>query len=118
MPRLIRGKFTPLLDKIGCVVIGYFQMDQHHLMLKVSLKSFTRGHIWSQKIVSGTKHFYWVPLYGIRSFHASFHHFPSCFCICEMPTKASNGTIMRCAMKLIVNNGSIIIFHAIIETSC
>ena len=23
-----------LLDKVGCVVIGDFQMDQHHLMLK------------------------------------------------------------------------------------
>ena len=35
-----------------------------------------RQYVWSQREgVSGTKHFYWVPLYGIRSFHALFHHF-------------------------------------------
>ena len=68
--------FLLLLNKVGCVVIGDFQMDQYQLMLKVSLKSSSRDHIWSQKEgVSGTKYFYWVPLYGIRSFHASFHHF-------------------------------------------
>ena len=51
-----------------------------------------QDHIFSQKWgVTGTKHFYWVPLFGIRSCHASFHHFSECFCICEMPTKASNG---------------------------
>ena len=48
----------PLLDKVGCVVIGDFQMDQRHLMSKVSLKSSAQDHIWSQKEgVSGTKHF-------------------------------------------------------------
>ena len=53
-----------LLDKVGCVVIGDFQMEQHHLMLKVSMT------ILSQKEdVSETKHFYWVPLNGIRSLH-------------------------------------------------
>ena len=31
----------PLLDKVACVVIGDFQMDQHHLVFKVSLKSST-----------------------------------------------------------------------------
>ena len=31
----------PLLDIVGCAVIGNFQMDQRHLMLKVSLKSST-----------------------------------------------------------------------------
>ena len=50
-----------LLDKVGCVL-----KEPHH--------------IWSQKEgVSGTKHFYWVPLYGTRSFHASFQHFLYCF---------------------------------------
>ena len=64
-----------LLAKVGCMVIGNFQIDQHHLMLKVSLKSSTQDHVLSQKEgVSGTKHFYWVPFYGIRSFHASFHN--------------------------------------------
>ena len=34
-----------------------FQKDQRHLMLKVSLKTSTQDHIWSQKEgVSGTKH--------------------------------------------------------------
>ena len=28
--------------------------------------------------------------YGTRSFHASFHHFLSCFYVHEMSTKASN----------------------------
>ena len=61
---------TTLLDKVGCRV-GDFQMDQRHLMLKVSLKRPTRGHILSQKEgVYGTKHFYWAPLYGIRSVSA------------------------------------------------
>ena len=27
----------PLLDKVGCAVVGDFQIDQRHLMLKVSL---------------------------------------------------------------------------------
>ena len=40
--------------------------------------------------MSGTKHFYWVPLYGIRSFHASFHHFSQCFFIRQITVKASN----------------------------
>ena len=31
------------------MVIGDFQMNQCHLKLKVSLKSSTRDHIWSQK---------------------------------------------------------------------
>ena len=51
----------------------------------------TQDHIWSQKEgVSGTKHFYWVPLYGIRSFHTSFLVFSQCFYIHEMPSKASH----------------------------
>ena len=51
-------------------------MDQPQLMLKVSLKTSTGDHIWSQKEgVPGTKHVYLVLLYGIRSFYASFHHF-------------------------------------------
>ena len=41
-------------------------MDQHHFVLKVSLKSSTQ-----KEGMSGTKHFYWVPLYGMWSFHAS-----------------------------------------------
>ena len=57
------------------MVIGDFQMDQYHLMLKDHIRSQKEG-------MTGTKHFYWVPLYGIRSFHVSFH---------EMVTKASNG---------------------------
>ena len=53
--------------------MGDFQMDQRH---QVSLKSSTRDYIWSQKDgVTGTKHFCWVQLYGIGSFHASFHDF-------------------------------------------
>ena len=62
-----------LLDKVGFVVIGDFQMDQHHLLLKASLKT-TRPHktIYGHKKKSGTKDFYWVPLYGIKQFHASF----------------------------------------------
>ena len=39
---------------------------------------------------SGTKHFYWVLLYGIRSFLASFHHFLWYFYVREMTTKASS----------------------------
>ena len=50
-------------------------------MLKVSLKSSVQDHMVTKKEgVSGTKHFYWVSLYGIRSFRAQFHHF-SCFCV-------------------------------------
>ena len=65
-----------LLDKVGCTVIVDFQLDQHYLKLKLTLKNSTGGHIWSQKeCVSGIKDFYWVPLQGIRSFHASFHNF-------------------------------------------
>ena len=30
---------------VGCVVIGDFQMDQYHLMFKVSLKSSTQDHM-------------------------------------------------------------------------
>ena len=57
--RMGKMKMDVLLDKVGCAVIGDFQMDQRYLMLKVSLKSSMRGHIWSQKEgVSGTKYFY------------------------------------------------------------
>ena len=50
-----------------------------------------RTHFWSQKEgLCAAKLFYWVPLYRIRSFHASFHHFPQSFYICEVTTKASN----------------------------
>ena len=35
-----------LLDKVGCTVIGDFQMDEHRLMLK---DDHTRPYIWSQK---------------------------------------------------------------------
>ena len=52
----------------------------------------THDHIWAQKEgVSGKKHFYCFPLYGIRSFHASFHHFSFCFYKREIHRKASNG---------------------------
>ena len=74
--RYVKAPIYALLDKVGCVVIGDCQMDQYYFMFKVSLKSSTRDHVWSQKEgVSGTKHFYWFTLYGIRLFHASFHHF-------------------------------------------
>ena len=63
-----------LLDKVGCTVIVDFQLDQHHL--KLTLKNSTGDHIWSQKeCLSGIKDFFWVPLQGIRSFHASFNNF-------------------------------------------
>ena len=42
------------------------------------------------------KHFYCAPLYGIRSFYVSFHHFSQCFCIRQMTTKASNGYRQVC----------------------
>ena len=52
-----------ILDEVGYALIGEFQMGQHHLRLKVQLKSSTQDHIWSQKeVVSGTKHFYWQRL--------------------------------------------------------
>ena len=70
------------------LVIGDFQMDQRNLMLKVSLKSFTQDYI--EECVSGTKHFYWVPLNGIRSLFMTF------LCIHEiLVTKASNDMIFR-----------------------
>ena len=63
------------MGQLECAVIGNFQLDQHNPMLKVLLKNSTQDHILSQKEgVFGKKHFYFVPLYGIRSFHASFHH--------------------------------------------
>ena len=37
---------TPLLEKVRCTVIGNFQMDQRHLMLK---DDYMRPYIWSQK---------------------------------------------------------------------
>ena len=43
------------------MVVGDFQMDWRHLILKVSPQSSTQDHIWSPKdCVAGTKHFYWV----------------------------------------------------------
>ena len=44
------------------------------------VKSFTeelhmRPYMVTAEGVYGTKHFYWVPLYGIRSFHASLQNF-------------------------------------------
>ena len=43
------NKYISLLDKVGYVVIGDFQMDQHHLMLSVLLKISIQDHMWSQK---------------------------------------------------------------------
>ena len=62
--------------------MGDFQREQCHLVLK---DDHTRPDIWSQKEgVSGTKHFFSVPLYGI-------HHYSLCFYIGEVSTKTSNG---------------------------
>ena len=47
--QIVERPICALLDKLGCVVIAGLQMDQRDLMLKVSLKSFAQGHIWSQK---------------------------------------------------------------------
>ena len=61
--------------------MGDFQMGQRHL------RYVKRA---SHEGVSGTKYFYWVPSYGIRSRYASFHHFSQRFYIREMATKAGN----------------------------
>ena len=71
------------------------------------IKSFTeklhkRPYMVTTEGVSGTKHFYWVPLYGIRSFHASFHNFLQCFYIDlrEMPTKVSDAYLFIPSLRL------------------
>ena len=99
MSRLMGGEFTPLLDKVGCVVIGNFQMDQHHLMSKVSYMVTKRRFVWNKTFLLGS--IVWNKI--ILCFNSPL--FIMFLYICEMPTKASNGIIMRCAMKLIVNNG-------------
>ena len=44
-------KANTLLDKVGCKVIGDFQIDQHHFMLKFWLKSSKQDHLCHKKKV-------------------------------------------------------------------
>ena len=67
-------------------------MDQRHIVLK---DDHTRPYMWSQKeVVSETKHFYWVTLNGIWSFH--HYHNDS---IREMSRKATNGKLLCMYLK-------------------
>ena len=91
-------KFLPLLAKAGCAAIGNYQIDPCHFMLKVSLKSSTQDHVWSQKEgVSGTKHFYWVHCMELGHFmlHFTTFHNVSIYMKClqklVMPQKMPGG---------------------------
>ena len=82
-----------LLDKVVCTVIGDFQVDQHHLMLKVSLKSSIVDQKRSQKEGDWNKTFLFGPIVWnkviscfISPIFIMFLH------IREMPTKSSNET--------------------------
>ena len=82
-----------LLDKVVCAVIGDFQVDQHHLMLKVSLKSSIVDQKRSQKEGVWNKRFVFGPIVWnkviscfISPIFIMFLH------IREMPTKSSNET--------------------------
>ena len=61
-----------LLDKVGCAVIGDFQMDQHPLMSKVSLKSSTQDHCLVTK-----RKYVWIKTFLLG--YIVWNKFTSCF---------------------------------------
>ena len=63
-----------LLGKVESTLIGDFQMDQCHLMLKVfTEEASTWDHLWSEREGYDWNKKFQLGLV-LRSFHASFHH--------------------------------------------
>ena len=66
------GPEFPLLDKVACDNRGLSNRPASSYVKRTPHKSI---YCHKKEGVYGTKYFYWVTLYGISSFHASFLHF-------------------------------------------